>query len=287
MSLAPGISILFDLPDESPFNRIELSNGIVPAPPDYLQGGKVPGMPWRRPTEHEMDMLLHIDRSAPATEQYRKIIAISTIPEEMSDIFREFNFKSAADNLQARDIILNKKDRMPEFDKILNHYLDAFDTERSRQMLGIYVLPPNQVSVARDIKKTNKLLGLHFDNATGLDVNNFTDKTNRISFNLGESDRFLWFVNKSIEDIYNQALAEGYVPENEKDLCRYFLETNPDYPVIRLRIKPNEIYIAPTDYVLHDGSTADSSYHDVTFVVLGYFNPLALEKRYSSALESR
>ncbi len=140
---------------------------------------------------------------------------------------------------------------------------------------------------ATNIKKTNKLLGLHFDNATGLDVNNFTDKTNRISFNLGESDRFLWFVNKSIEDIYNQALAEGYVPENEKDLCRYFLETNPDYPVIRLRIKPNEIYIAPTDYVLHDGSTADSSYRDVTFVVLGYFNPLALEKRYSSALESR
>jgi hypothetical protein len=34
-----------------------------------------------------------------------------------------------------------------------------------------------------------------------------------------------------------------------------FMSTFPDYPIVRLRLRPGEAYIAPTENVLHDGSS--------------------------------
>ena len=50
-----------------------------------------------------------------------------------------------------------------------------------------------------------------------------------------------------------------------------FMRCFPDYPVIRLRIAPNEAYIAPTENIIHDGSTLGKMYFDICLTIRGKF----------------
>lgn len=36
-----------------------------------------------------------------------------------------------------------------------------------------------------------------------------------------------------------------------------FMSTFPEDPIVRLRLRPGEAYIAPTENILHDGSSAE------------------------------
>lgn len=55
-------------------------------------------------------------------------------------------------------------------------------------------------------------------------------------------------------------------------LGQRFMRACPDYPVVRLQIEPGEAYILPTDNLMHDASTADNSFPDITVTYLGYFS---------------
>ncbi len=45
----------------------------------------------------------------------------------------------------------------------------------------------------------------------------------------------------------------------------------PDYPVIKVRVAPGEAYIAPTENMIHDGSTVGKQYPDIHLTLFGYF----------------
>ena len=51
-----------------------------------------------------------------------------------------------------------------------------------------------------------------------------------------------------------------------------FLKKNPDYPVVRIELKPYQYYIAPTDNFIHDGSTLGNKDFDITIVYVGNFD---------------
>jgi hypothetical protein len=50
-----------------------------------------------------------------------------------------------------------------------------------------------------------------------------------------------------------------------------FMRSFPGYPVLRVRIRPREAYIAPTDNLIHDGSSVGKNYPDIAVHLLGYF----------------
>jgi hypothetical protein len=50
-----------------------------------------------------------------------------------------------------------------------------------------------------------------------------------------------------------------------------FLAQNPDYPVTRVRVDPGEAYIAPTENIIHDGSSLGQRFSDVHVTIRGYF----------------
>jgi hypothetical protein len=52
-----------------------------------------------------------------------------------------------------------------------------------------------------------------------------------------------------------------------------FMKKFPDYPVVRLRIDPGEAYILPTDNLIHDASTEEKQFPDITLTFLGSFLP--------------
>jgi hypothetical protein len=51
-----------------------------------------------------------------------------------------------------------------------------------------------------------------------------------------------------------------------------FMTLFPSYPVVRVRIHPGEAYVAPTENILHDGSSIDMNAMDITFSIRGRFS---------------
>jgi hypothetical protein len=63
--------------------------------------------------------------------------------------------------------------------------------------------------------------------------------------------------------------ACGYGPSA---IARDFMRAFPSYPAVRLRIRPGEAYIAPTENIAHDGSTIGMDAMDITLTVIGRFS---------------
>ena len=54
-------------------------------------------------------------------------------------------------------------------------------------------------------------------------------------------------------------------------LAREFMTLYPQYPVIRVQVRPGEAYLAPTDNLVHDGSSVDMTEEDRNLTFLGEF----------------
>jgi len=100
---------------------------------------------------------------------------------------------------------------------------------------------------------------------------------NRVSINIGRNVRFFLFLPISIVEIakiMSDALACGRVQVPDyTGLGRAFMERFPDFPVVRCRLAPNEAYIAPTENLVHDGSSEGQEL-DEHFTILGHIRPL-------------
>ena len=75
------------------------------------------------------------------------------------------------------------------------------------------------------------------------------------------------------------ALSEEMGPDWEMPgrytvLARQFMEQFPDVPVIRCRLAPGEAYVAPTENLVHDGSSVGQSDIDEQFTIRGHIRPL-------------
>jgi hypothetical protein len=101
-------------------------------------------------------------------------------------------------------------------------------------------------------------IGLHFDRWDSLSVDELNRGSNRVSINLGPSDRYFIYLNRTAS-----GMAELLDRTNRP--CRRdvhaigpaFMSAFPDYPIVRLRLRPGDAYIAPTENIPHDGSSAE------------------------------
>lgn len=122
-----------------------------------------------------------------------------------------------------------------------------------------------------------KYLGLHIDNGQGKNLFNRGDNPNRLSINLGSEPRYLLFVNECIDGLINLIKIKkpnySVDQDSEIELVSSFFSLYPNFPVYRIRLLPYEAYIAPTDFIIHDGSTLGKNNPDITLVFLGQFEP--------------
>lgn len=95
-------------------------------------------------------------------------------------------------------------------------------------------------------------LGLHVDSWDRLPSSRRLEATNRISINIGETERHLLFLAPLISELSTCAEDPLMAPE----LVELTLRQRSDLSVFRLRIDPGQAYIAPTENIIHDGSTA-------------------------------
>lgn len=116
---------------------------------------------------------------------------------------------------------------------------------------------PRLVTMTRAVNEDARI-GLHFDRWDGLSVDELEFGSNRVSINLGPSDRYFIYLNRTASDMAD-ILDRANMPcrRDVHAIGPAFVSAFPDYPVVRLRLRPGEAYIAPTENILHDGSSAE------------------------------
>ena len=119
-------------------------------------------------------------------------------------------------------------------------------------------------------------VGLHLDSWDNLELARRLESTNRICVNIGASSRYFLFLPFSLEQM-KHILSTRHQKASIHHLAigDHFMEQFPTVPAIRCRLAPGEAYIAPTENLIHDGSSEGQQQADQQSTVLGHIRPLS------------
>jgi hypothetical protein len=132
--------------------------------------------------------------------------------------------------------------------------------------------PPGLLTTTIDANKGRRI-GIHVDSWDQVPIERRAEARNRMNINLGSGDRFLLFVRQSVLKIVaSQTNSEPQL--GPTGAARDWMAADENEPIFRLRVAPGEAYIAPTDLIPHDSTTADKREVDISLTLLGHFHGL-------------
>lgn len=279
-SLASGIRLIGD--DVQRFRTdgsIEFSAGIISARAQYRSlhywdRAFVPKLPWRRPSDSELDLVLG---SAGAAEPGKWIQLIKI----EKDVLRAFAGATAASRCPT-DLFLRKYKAGAECREAIAKTVEFARTltwpeHPNVDRAGVFFKAPGLPTTTPS--KYPELLGIHIDSAyKQIPLGERKHAPGRISINLGPDDRFLLFVPVGVDQIQEMLRAKQiqYPAEHESMTHEFrtaFMSHFPDFPVVKVRVRSGEAYIAPTENMIHDGCTLGQNCFDVQFSACGHFRP--------------
>jgi hypothetical protein len=144
--------------------------------------------------------------------------------------------------------------------------------------LGYGHTPPGFHTVTFDAA-ADCFIGLHIDDLDEMPIARRAASTTRLCINLGVDARELLFVNVSAPTMASELARAGgaqvdYFAMRSTPLIHAFLRRFPQYPVVRLAVAPGEAYIAPTENMIHDGSTLCMRHEDLQVTLRGIIDPM-------------
>jgi hypothetical protein len=265
-------------------NRIWISNGLEKAPAaekgiPFESDAYRPGQPWRVPGTSEAAMLFTAD----AQRNPSRTIGLTRLPESIADIFIRIGLPRITSDDDLKTVRKNHAhDYIAAMERMYEYMREFQSVEPDTfSKIGIVINEPDKRSVTINPKNAC-LTGLHLDSWDKLGIDKLDTATNRICLNLGTQDRFFLFTNLSAKILCNfveQKLSINPYTVSKDELCRLFFSHWPGYPVIKLRIKPFEAYIAPTENLIHDGCTEGGRLKDICCTARGYFNVVSNFKK--------
>jgi hypothetical protein len=122
-------------------------------------------------------------------------------------------------------------------------------------------------------------VGLHIDSFDRFPDYLRHQASNRFCINLGTEDRYLLFVNLDAIGLLGALARVGEPEPVATRLATRYLTTHPDTLVWRMRIKREEAYVAPTENMIHDGSSQPMHARDIHCTLRGYFLPKSSRAR--------
>lgn len=257
-------------------SRISLSSGLVTSSSNktgqkYWDASYIPADPWRTPNAVELK-LLYSDDWATLGDQ----IIVLDIPD---DILKPISWMQEIAK-GGRLLEMNKaikESSHDELEEVCNNVLKhagevGISINEPIRKLGVMVSEPNLTTVTYDPEQ-NHFVGLHIDSWFGSPWNTRHLAPNRIAVNVGLEPRYLVFMNLTIRQLYERLIEVGYSsssltslgPDFATLVTRHFDQ----YPIVRVKIYPGEAYIAPTENIVHDGSTIGNKYLDLNLTILG------------------
>ncbi|MEG3934478.1 hypothetical protein QUA00_28160 [Microcoleus sp. T2B6] len=252
--------------------RVWLSSGTqlavdsVPHRIPYCEGAFMPQEPWREPTPAESALLWVHEPPPPYSG-----IGIVRLPPDVLTLFAAAGIASLTTRLQVAEFKSQEKCQQA-LDKLIEYFKPFCMSDASPIINGMGGRQPGLSTATIDNKRGCRN-GLHTDNWDWLPLAKKQDATNRICLNLGRDSRYFLFVNLTEMDIFEMlGCRESDVSKPwRRQLTHEFMRRYPNYPVVKLRIAPGEAYIAPTENMIHDASTAEMKHLDVKVMMRGYY----------------
>jgi hypothetical protein len=272
--LVPGMAVL---PAAGHRNCIELNAGTKPAPKasrgvTYQAGALVPLVRWRKPNAQEREILLAEDRGQHDSER----INVVKLPDALLASFHEVRAASE-DNRPMRELLslASTPGCRAGVAAVIDHVKRRFQPTAApdQELRGGLSVRPARLQTVTVHPQSRELVGLHLDNWFRLPLRRRHEAPNRICLNVGCQDRYFLFLNLSVPRMYDAVRRFSGGQPDTMSVGSRFMTLFPSYPVVRLRIRPGEAYIAPTDNLIHDGSSCDMSAADLSLSLLGRFAP--------------
>lgn len=233
----------------------------------YLANSYIPKNDWRHLTQTEFDKIITNDTNSP----FHRTIAIGNIPEDIIIAIKQLQL-SKCESLFDIDSHLKKNEGLViEINEMLEKYLIEKSSIPRFRFHRITKGQPNRETTTFHFinKEFVRYTGLHIDESKIFTPYTAYKSDNRISINISEESRYLYFVNLTLIQIDKMMSNSKTTTSN---IVENFFERYHDYPIIRLEIKPFQYYIAPTDNFIHDGSTLGNKQIDLTIVYTGIFD---------------
>jgi len=280
MKLWNGITILQPAHHAAPSERIWLSGGSIlaqmfePSMTQYDPTAYIPMPVWRAPDVHEYGLLTTCtDQARPSPGTWMSVISLP------DDVYHPvLPLREAAQRGDLRELRrLFSAEELQQPIRALETFASTLRIDATDHPgRGVLVAgPPGKLTTTYD--RGPRYVGLHIDSFYDAPPQLRAASANRICFNLGAEDRWLLFVNVPVGDIAARMRAlypdDLAVQGSGSVLGHRFLQAFPDYPVVKVRVAPGEAYIAPTENMIHDGSTYGMRSIDVKMTILGHFGP--------------
>ncbi len=250
IALSEGSVLAREADSEGP-RRSPSANG-TPRMGRYREGSRVPAMTWRAPSAQEA-------RALWSARPFRS--------DRTVGIVRLFNGDMWTDNPAIPALNTGKLNSDGALEPwVLRRVASVCDMSGPLSAVRVVANPPHSVSTTF---VGDECLGLHVDDGAGVPIRELPFAYNRISVNVGPGDRFFVFVNLTVADMARlvdiPVVSASFSPGEADAIGQKFLSARPRYPVVRLRVRPGEAYVAPTENLLHDGQTSSSPCKHLTF----------------------
>ncbi|SFQ80066.1 hypothetical protein [Hymenobacter arizonensis] len=270
--------------DNDFLGRLELSVGSeLMQHVEYHKNSYGPINSWVKPSPEDIAILAAPEDHL-SDQLYNKTIGIFKLPDEIIAVCKNIDFDSVLFRKDLQERFSKEPTVFQAFEKQIGEYIEQLKIEQDSDHI-IHAMPilanPHITMTRKFISGVEDYLfcGLHVDGDSGDSLEECASADNRISINLTSEPRVLLFINISVDDILNKYAhtlhLDTLLAGNRDALVRAFFEANPHYPVVKIIIKPYELYVAPTDNLIHDGSIGGRKQKDVTLVALGRFSPIS------------
>lgn len=109
--------------------------------------------------------------------------------------------------------------------------------------------------------------GLHIDCLDRLHDRTAIQPRNRFCINIGTESRYFMFIDVPLKNILQMVNVEEITASSTlnkltSNIGKAFMNSFPNYPVVKIELKPGQAYIAPAEAIIHDASTMDKSVND-------------------------
>lgn len=273
-----GVSVSFLSETSTPLDRLRINSGIgLATTGNYDANGYVPIQDWRPLTKAELE-LLTAGREDNSDAEH---VCIWKLPDEVNAFFDNFRSSiSKYNDERAVSNLFSHRNYKQGRGKLIDMMRSA--GVKNLYTLGHCVGPAGRVSTS--IRNDKMFVGMHVDTYLNYTVDSRKEGFPcRMAINLGTEPRHLHFINLSMRQIAKELRSEN---QDANALAADFLRLNRNYPVIQVEVLPGEVYTAPTEILIHDGTTLHKNLIDVTTTLLGDFTAQTLRSLKSPANSS-
>jgi hypothetical protein len=250
--------------------HVEEYNGL-----NYFEDSYIPLQTWRSPTTQEVKTLVEKNTKR---YDYRKSLYVGDIPKKLKKAFQLLELEKVVDAYEVMPTFENNKSHIKKINKELHAFLEELSSTGDFKFHKItYAIPNRETMTSFYVEGAFLYLGLHIDQSKHFKIHTAHKSGNRISINLSNEIRTLVYTNLTMIQVYNLLRDKMDLTKtklNPDNIASHFYTHYPDYPVVKIAIKPYQCYIAQTDNFFHDGSTAGTKEIDITIVYTGLFDQL-------------